>query len=81
MVEQGWCEDVGGLSHWVQRALERRLATRGPESTGMYVYVGKQDRYGNDIRYWVDFTNMTEWSQDGLKRYEVRRLEVLNAPA
>ena len=64
----------------VQRALERRLATRGPESTGMYAYIGKKDRYGNDIRYWVDFTNMTEWSLDGLRRFEVRRIEILNAP-
>ena len=40
---------------------------------------GKKDRYGNDVKYWVDFTTMTEWSQDGLKRYEVRRMEVLNA--
>ena len=63
----------------VQRALERRLASRGPDSTGMYVYIGKQDRHGNDIKYWVDFTSMTEWSQDGLRRFEVRRIEILNA--
>ena len=80
-----WSND-DGVKMWedyptgVQRALERRLATRGPDSTGMYVYIGRQDRYGNEIRYWVDFTNMTEWSRDGLRRFEVRRIEILNAP-